>query len=63
MDEAGNFELSQTASFAHLRTESVDVWGDSQDDQKYAECLEDFEQNSGEIPDQLLHMCMLELDM
>lgn len=63
MDEAGNIEPSQTASFAHLGKESIDVWGDSQDDLKYAESLEDFEQKSAEIPDQLLHACMLELDM
>lgn len=63
MDEAGNIEPSQTASFAHLGKESVDAWGDSQDDLTYAESLEDFEQKNGEIPDQLLHTCMLELDM
>lgn len=63
MDEAGNIEPSQTASFAHLGKESIAVWGDSQDDLKYAESLEDFEQKSAEIPDQLLHACMLELDM
>lgn len=59
MDEAGNIEPSQAASFAHLEEESVDAWGDSQDDLKYAESLEDFEEKSGDIPDQL----MLELDM
>lgn len=63
MDEAGNIEPSQTANFAHLGKESGDTWGDSQDDLKYAECLEDFEQKSGEISDQLLHTCMLELDL
>lgn len=59
MDEAGNIEPSQTANTAHLEEEFLNVWGDSQEDLKYAESLEDFEQNSGEIPDQL----MLELDM
>lgn len=63
MDEAGNIEASQTTSFAHLGKEPVDAWDDSQDDLKYAESLEDFEQKSGEIPDHLLHACMLELDM
>lgn len=45
MDEAGNIEPSQTANAPHLGEGSVDAWGDSQDDQKYAEILEDFEQN------------------
>lgn len=63
MDEAGNIEPSQTASFAHREKESADAWEDSQDDLKYAESLEDFEQKTGEIPDHLLHTCMLELDM
>lgn len=62
MDEAGNIEPSQTANATHLGEGSVDAWGDGHDDQKYVEILEDFEQN-GEIPDQLLHTCMLEFDM
>lgn len=47
MDEAGNIEPSQTANAAHPGEDSVDAWGDSQDDLKYAEILGDFEQTSG----------------
>lgn len=63
MDESGNIEPSQTANAAHLGEDSVDAWGDSQDDLKYAEILGDFEQNSGEIPDHLLPASILEFDI
>lgn len=62
MDEAGNIEPSQTANTARVGEGSVDPWGDSQDDLKYAAGLEDFEQSGGEIPDHLLRTCMLEFE-
>lgn len=63
MDDAGNIEPSQAPNEAPQSTvcpeeESADVWGDGQDDQDYLESLEDFEQNSGDISDQLLLKCM-----
>lgn len=67
MDEAGNIEPSQTSSQTPQGTacpveHSADVWGDRWDDQDYLEGLEDFEQNSQEIPDQLLLTCVTDLD-
>uniref|UniRef100_A0A7N8Y6C3 DNA-directed primase/polymerase protein n=1 Tax=Mastacembelus armatus TaxID=205130 RepID=A0A7N8Y6C3_9TELE len=61
MDEDGNIEHSQ-ASSQTPEEESAEIWGDAQDDQDYLKSLEDFEQNSGEISDQLLLKCMAEFD-
>ncbi|KAM9363872.1 DNA-directed primase/polymerase protein [Symphorus nematophorus] len=65
MDDAGNIEPSQAApKQAPQSTEggSEDVWGDRQDDQDYLESLEDFEQNRGDISDQLLLECVADYD-
>nr|XP_046273314.1 DNA-directed primase/polymerase protein isoform X2 [Scatophagus argus] len=67
MDDTGNIEPSQTPKQAPHSTvcpekESADVWGDGQDDQDYLESLEVFEQNSGDISDQLLLKCMADFD-
>ncbi|XP_029287277.1 DNA-directed primase/polymerase protein isoform X2 [Cottoperca gobio] len=67
MDDAGNIELSQASnpppqSRVCPEEESADVWGDGQDDQDYLESLDDFEQISGDISDQLLLKCMAEFD-
>uniref|UniRef100_A0A7N5ZSA1 DNA-directed primase/polymerase protein n=1 Tax=Anabas testudineus TaxID=64144 RepID=A0A7N5ZSA1_ANATE len=67
MDDAGNIEPSQTANQVTQSTvcseeQSSDVWGDTQDDQDYLKSLNDFEQNSGDISDQLLLNCMAEFD-
>ncbi|KAM7419330.1 hypothetical protein PAMA_016445 [Pampus argenteus] len=66
MDDAGNIEPSQTPNRASLsgacpEEEPADVWGNGQD-QDYLESLDDFEQNSGEISDQLLLKCMADFD-
>ncbi|XP_044045084.1 DNA-directed primase/polymerase protein [Siniperca chuatsi] len=66
MDDAGNIEPSQAPNQAPqsvcAEEESADVWGDGQDDQDYLESLDDFEQNSGDISDQLLLKCMADFD-
>ena len=67
MDDTGNFELSQAPnqapqSRARPVGESPDEWGDEQDDQDYLESLDGFEQNGGEISDQLLLTCMEDFD-
>ncbi|XP_073329940.1 DNA-directed primase/polymerase protein isoform X2 [Pagrus major] len=70
MDDAGNIEPSQAPSQAPNQARqssacpqgSADVWGDSQEDQDYLESLEDFEQNSGDISDELLLKCMADFD-
>ncbi|XP_038569242.1 DNA-directed primase/polymerase protein isoform X1 [Micropterus salmoides] len=67
MDDAGNIEPSQAPNQARQSTlcpeeESADVWGDGQDDQEYLESLDEFEQNSGDISDQLLLKCMEDFD-
>ncbi|XP_044202940.1 DNA-directed primase/polymerase protein isoform X1 [Thunnus albacares] len=67
MDDAGNIEPSQTPKQASLsrvcpEEEPADAWGNGQDDRDYLESLEDFEQNSGEISDQLLLRCMTDFD-
>ena len=65
MDDAGNIEPSQAApKQAPQSTEggSEDVWGDGQDDQDYLKSLEDFEQNSGDISDQLLLECVADFE-
>lgn len=67
MDDAGNIEPSQTSSQAPQGTvrpeeDSADVWGDRWNDQDYLEGLEDFEQNSHEISDQLLLKCAADFD-
>ncbi|XP_035855937.1 DNA-directed primase/polymerase protein isoform X1 [Sander lucioperca] len=67
MDDAGNIVPSQAPNQAPQRAvcpeeESTDAWGDGQDDQDYLESLDDFEQNSGDISDQLLLKCMADFD-
>lgn len=66
MDDAGNIEPSQVPTQSPKSPlcpeESADVWGESQDDQTFLESLEHFEQNSGEISDQLLLKCASEFD-
>uniref|UniRef100_A0A3B5BKH7 DNA-directed primase/polymerase protein n=1 Tax=Stegastes partitus TaxID=144197 RepID=A0A3B5BKH7_9TELE len=59
MDDAGNIEPSQIPNQAHQSTvrpveETPDLWGNERDDQDYSKSLDDFEQNGGEISDQLL---------
>lgn len=67
MDDAGNIEPSLAPIRTQQRTacpaeESADVWGDAQDDQDLLDGLEDIEQNSEEISDQLLLKCMADFD-
>uniref|UniRef100_A0A672ZR51 DNA-directed primase/polymerase protein n=1 Tax=Sphaeramia orbicularis TaxID=375764 RepID=A0A672ZR51_9TELE len=67
MDDAGNIELSQAPHRTSQTTvcpteESADKWGTDQDDQDYLESLDDFEQNSREISDDLLLICMADFD-
>lgn len=67
MDDAGNIESSQEhkpmgpQSTTHTEEKS-DVWGDERDDQDYLESLDDFEEKSEEISDQLLLSCMADFD-
>lgn len=68
MDDAGNIESSQEhkpmgpQSTTPTEEEKSDVWGDEQDDQDYLESLDDFEEKSEEISDQLLLSCMADFD-
>lgn len=63
MDDAGNIESSQTLDQVPQSTVGpTDVWGDAGDDQDYLKSLDDFEQNSTEISDQLLLHCMAEFE-
>lgn len=67
MDDAGNIEPSQAPKLASQslvcpEEEYADVWGDGHDDHEYLESLEDFEQNSGEVSDQLLLKCLADFD-
>uniref|UniRef100_A0A3Q3W3Z1 DNA-directed primase/polymerase protein n=1 Tax=Mola mola TaxID=94237 RepID=A0A3Q3W3Z1_MOLML len=67
MDDAGNIEPSPAPNQGPKSPvcpegESVDVWGDSQDEKEYLTSLENFEQTSGEISDQLLLKCMTDFD-
>lgn len=68
MDDAGNIESSQEhkpmgpQSTTHTEEEKSDVWGDERDDWDYLESLDDFEQKSEEISDQLLLSCMADFD-
>ncbi|XP_029364684.1 DNA-directed primase/polymerase protein [Echeneis naucrates] len=67
MDDDGSIESSQAVNQAPQSSvcpeeESADVWGDGQDDQDYLESLDNFEQTSTEISDQLLLSCMSEFD-
>ncbi|XP_013863163.1 DNA-directed primase/polymerase protein isoform X2 [Austrofundulus limnaeus] len=60
MDETGNFEPSQTRNNSERPAEEATpgAWGDERDDQAYLESLNEFEENSGEISDQLLLTCV-----
>ncbi|XP_034448872.1 DNA-directed primase/polymerase protein [Hippoglossus hippoglossus] len=67
MDDTGNIEPSQAPNQTQQRTvcpqeEPADLWGDGQDEQDYLKSLDDFEQTSAEISDQLLLSCMGEFD-
>uniref|UniRef100_A0A3Q3IHA7 DNA-directed primase/polymerase protein n=1 Tax=Monopterus albus TaxID=43700 RepID=A0A3Q3IHA7_MONAL len=67
MDDAGNIEPGRAPNQAPQSVvcpeeESVQVWGDAQDNQDYIKSLDDFEENSMEISDQLLLNCMAEFD-
>ena len=67
MDDDGNIDPKQETNQASQNTvcqeeASVDVWGDRQDDQDYLDSLDDFEQASEEISDQLLLSCMADFD-
>lgn len=64
MDDAGNIEPSQESKQTSKTPgeESGDVWGDTRDDRDFLESLDEFEQNSGEIPDQILLTCMSDSD-
>lgn len=67
MDDAGNIEPSQAPKQAPRSAvcpeeASADVWGDEQDDQDYLESLDQFEQGSEDISDQLLLKCMADFD-
>ncbi|XP_059196932.1 DNA-directed primase/polymerase protein [Centropristis striata] len=65
MDDAGNIEPSQASarqSTVCPEEKGTDVWGDGQDDQDYLESLNDFEQNGGDVSDQLLLKCMADFD-
>ncbi|KAM3622587.1 uncharacterized protein V6R79_000696 [Siganus canaliculatus] len=63
MDDAGNIEPSQAPqSTVCPGEESADVWGDTKDDQDYRESLDEFEQTSGDLSDQLLLKCMAEFE-
>lgn len=67
MDDDGNIEPSQTPKEAPQNPvrpgqDSADTWGDGQDDQQFLESLEDFEQKSEEISDQLLLQCVADFD-
>lgn len=60
MDETGNFEPSQTPNNSERPVEAAapDAWGDEWDDQEYLESVNEFEEISGEISDQLLLTCV-----
>lgn len=68
MDDAGNIESRQEQkpmgpqSTTHTEEEKSDVWGDERDDRDYLESLDDFEEKSEEISDQLLLSCMADFD-
>ncbi|XP_041838937.1 DNA-directed primase/polymerase protein [Melanotaenia boesemani] len=67
MDDAGNFEPSQAQNQAPQSStcpveQSPGEWGDERDDQVYLESLNNYEQNSEEISDQLLFTCVADFD-
>ncbi|XP_051242264.1 DNA-directed primase/polymerase protein isoform X2 [Dicentrarchus labrax] len=67
MDDAGNIEPSQRPNLVPQspvcpEKEPADVWGDGQDDQDYLESLDDFEQNNGDVSDQLLLKSLEDFD-
>ncbi|XP_061767934.1 DNA-directed primase/polymerase protein isoform X2 [Nerophis ophidion] len=66
MDEVGNIEPSQppkqVSQEMNWDEESDDVWGKTDDDQQFSNCLDDFELNSSEISDELLLSCMDHFD-
>ncbi|XP_041641649.1 DNA-directed primase/polymerase protein [Cheilinus undulatus] len=67
MDDYGNIEPSQMParnpqSTVHPEEDSADMWGDKEDDKDYLESLEEFEQNNGDISDELLLTCMTDFE-
>lgn len=67
MDDMGNIELSQAPrqvlqSPACPDQASADPWGQDQDDQDYIESLDQFEQSSGDVSDQILLNMMADFD-
>ncbi|KAM4750895.1 DNA-directed primase/polymerase protein [Anableps anableps] len=63
MDDTGNIELSQAPNSSVCPAdETPEEWGDEQDEREYLKSLNDFEQNSVEISDQLLLTCVADFD-
>ncbi|KAK5602134.1 hypothetical protein CRENBAI_016135 [Crenichthys baileyi] len=63
MDDTGNILPSQAPnSFVCPAEETPEAWGDEQDEREYLKSLNDFEQNSAEISDQLLLTCVADFD-
>uniref|UniRef100_A0A3B5L9N0 DNA-directed primase/polymerase protein n=1 Tax=Xiphophorus couchianus TaxID=32473 RepID=A0A3B5L9N0_9TELE len=63
MDDSGNIEPSQAPnSSMHPTEETPEVWGDEQDEREFLKSLNDFEQRSTEIPDELLLTCVADFD-
>ncbi|XP_038160675.1 DNA-directed primase/polymerase protein [Cyprinodon tularosa] len=64
MDDTGNIEPSQASNGSVCTVEETpeDVWGKEQDEQEYLKSLNDFEENSVEISDQLLLTCVADFD-
>ncbi|XP_014889295.1 DNA-directed primase/polymerase protein isoform X2 [Poecilia latipinna] len=63
MDDTGNIEPSQAPSSSMRPTEATpEVWGDEQDEREFLKSLNDFEQRSTEISDELLLTCAADFD-
>ncbi|XP_008409909.1 DNA-directed primase/polymerase protein isoform X2 [Poecilia reticulata] len=63
MDDTGNIEPSQAPSSSmHLTEATPEVWGDEQDEREFLKSLNDFEQRSTEISDELLLTCVADFD-
>ncbi|XP_061685419.1 DNA-directed primase/polymerase protein [Syngnathoides biaculeatus] len=59
MDEAGNIEPGRAPKTAPGDQESGDAWGGgAEEDREFSDCLDDFELNGGEIPDEVLLGCV-----
>ncbi|XP_043969915.1 DNA-directed primase/polymerase protein [Gambusia affinis] len=63
MDDTGNIEPSWAPSSSTRPTEETpEVWGDEQDEWEFLKSLNDFEQRSSEISDELLLTCVADFD-